>query len=131
MSGLRALLAMACMAAGGVALAHMPQVERTPSMEGTQERIDVIALLNLDAARAQRVQAVFERARERMRVAQAQVGPPADATAIVTLHAAMEAIRADTEEKLAAILTDDELARLHRAAPPPPTRLEPLRFKRV
>ena len=131
MSGLRALLAILCMAAAGVAIAHMPQVERPQSMEAARDRVDVMALLNLDAARAQRVQAVFERARERMRVAQDQVGPPADATAIVTLHAAMEAIRADTEENLAAILTDDELARLHRAAPPAPKRLETMRFKRV
>jgi hypothetical protein len=109
----------------------MPQMAGSPPVARTPEPVDVAALLNLDAARAARVQAVFQEAREKMSRAQVQVGPPVDATARITLHAAMEAIRADTEEKLAAILSEDELARLHNAAPSPPTRLEPMRFKRV
>ena len=122
MNAFKALLAFFGVAAG-VAVAQVPPVE------GPRQRQDLAALLNLDHARAARVEAIFEGAREKMRVAHEQIGPAVDETTRLTLHAAMEAIRADTEEKLGAILTEEELARLHAALPRPPARFEAMRFK--
>ena len=124
MNAFKALFAFFGVAAG-VAVAQMP-----PS-ESPRQRRDFAALLQLDAARAARVEAVFSLAAEKMRVAREQIGPAVDETTRLTLYAAMEAIRADTEEKLGAILTEEELARLLAALPPPPARLEPMRFKRT
>ena len=112
--------------AAGMAVAQVPSVE-----EGRRPATDVAALLHLDADRAERVQAVFDGAREKARVAREQIGPATDETARVTLYAAMEAIRFDTEEKLAAILSGDELAKLHAAMPVRASRLEPMRFRRI
>jgi hypothetical protein len=46
------------------------------------------------------VQAIIDTAHVKIRVAQEQIGPPVDETSRVIFFAAMEAIRADTEQKL-------------------------------
>ena len=91
-------------------------------------RIDVVNLLSLDAARAAQVETILNGARQKMHTVHEQLGRPTDDATRATFRAAMEAIRVDTDEKLAAVLTPDELARLHAAMPPPP-RLEAMRFK--
>ena len=125
MNALKALFALLGLAAG-VAVAEMPRAPSAPAPQMT-----VAALLNLDMDRAARVQRVFDGAREKQRVAREAIGPAVDDTTRLILHAAMEAIRADTEEKLAAILTEEELVKLHAAAPAPTSRLEAMRFRRI
>ena len=92
-------------------------------------RVDVVNLLSLDATRAAQVETILNGARQKMRTLHEQLGRPTDDATRATFHAGMEAIRVDTDEKLAAVLSADELARLHAAMPPPP-RFEAMRFKR-
>jgi hypothetical protein len=106
-------------------------VAQVPDTDATYRRHDVAALLNLDEARAVRVRAVIDGAHEKVRVAREQIGAAVDETTRLTLHAAMEAIRSDTEEKLSAILTEDEMLKLHAVAPAPAGRLEAMHFKRI
>jgi uncharacterized Zn finger protein len=122
MKVLKALFALFGLAAG-VAVAQLP--------EATDARQDVRALLHLDASRAARVEAILDTAREKIRVAREQIGPVNDEVTRLTMHAAMEAIRSDTDQKLGAILTEDELDLLHAYLPLPAPRLEAMRFKRV
>ena len=82
-------------------------------------RIDVVKLLNLDAERGDKVDAILENAHERMRAARAQIGRPTDDTTRATLHAAMKAIREDTDKQLASVLTPDELEKLMASMPRP------------
>ena len=82
-------------------------------------RIDVVKLLNLDAERGTKVEAILENAHVRMRAARAQIGRPTDDTTRATLHAAMKAIRDETDKQLAAVLTLDELERLMTSMPQP------------
>jgi hypothetical protein len=82
-------------------------------------------LLNIDGDRAANVEAILMQAREKIRSAVEQVGPPNDEATRATLRAAMEAIRSDTDGKLAALLTPDELARLRSKLPSPVPRLQP------
>jgi hypothetical protein len=91
-------------------------------------RIDTVNLLSLDATRAAQVEAILNGAQQKMRTVHEQVGPPTDDATRATFQAAMQAIRVDTDGKLAAVLTPEELARLRAAMPPP--RLEAMRFKR-
>ena len=63
-----------------------------------------------------------------------QMGPPVDETARLTLYAAIEAIRADTEEKLASVLADREdvvVALVRANFPPTPPRYQALRFRKA
>jgi hypothetical protein len=102
----------------------------SPPNDGARPpRIDVVNLLSLDATRAAQVESIMNGARQKMHVVHEQLGRPTDEATRATFHAAMEAIRVDTDEKLGAVLTPEELARLHAAMPPPP-RLEAMRFKR-
>jgi hypothetical protein len=92
-------------------------------------RVDVVNLLSLDANRAAQVDAILNGARSKMRSVHEQLGHPTDDTTRHAFRAAMEAIRVDTDQKLASVLTPDELARLQAAMPPPP-RLEAMRYKK-
>jgi hypothetical protein len=96
-----------------VAAAQSPPAPRT-----MPPRVDIAALLNLDAARAQQVDAIMQAAHARMKAAREQIGRPTDDSTRNLMHTAMQAIRADTDQQLAAVLTSDELARLHAAMPP-------------
>src|SRR4051794_35597523 len=78
-------------------------------------RIDVVKLLNLDEPRGAKVENILQTAHERMRAARAQIDRPMDDTTRATLHAAMKAIRDDTDRQLAEVLTPDELERLMAA----------------
>ena len=123
MKGFTAFLAFFGVAAG-VAVAQVP-------LEPLRSRGEITTLLHLDADRAARVNTILDTAREKARVAREQIGPTRDETTRSILYAALEAIRADTEEKLGAVLSDEELARLLAYLPAPPSRHEPLRFRRV
>ena len=83
-------------------------------------RIDPAKLLNLDSARAEKVEAILDNAYERIVEARKQIGRPTDDTTRATMHAAMHAIRSETESLLSQVLTADELATLHAAMPRPP-----------
>ena len=121
----RTLFAFLGLAAGVAGADMMP-----PPNDGARPpRVDVVNLLSLDATRAAQVETILNGARQKMRTVHEQLGHPTDDATRATFHAAMEAIRADTDEKLAAVLSPDELARLHAALPPPP-RMEAMRFKR-
>jgi len=82
-------------------------------------RVDVVKLLNLDEERGAKVEAILENAHERMRAARQQIGRPTDDTTRATLHAAMKAIRDDTDQQLAAVLTPQELETLMASMPRP------------
>ena len=112
MNVVRMLLALFGLAAG-IALAQPPVIE--------------------DESRAGRVQAILETAQEKVRYAREQIGPPVDETSRIIFYAAMEAIRADTEEKLSAILNEEEVAAVLMRArfPATPARFEALRFRKV
>ena len=88
-------------------------------------RIDVVKLLNLDAERGDKVEAILENSHDRMRAARAQIGRPTDDTTRATMHAAMKAIRDDTDRQLAAVLTPDEMERLMTSMPRPAKRIAP------
>ncbi|MEO5691788.1 MAG: hypothetical protein ABIQ72_01570 [Usitatibacter sp.] len=85
-------------------------------------RVDVVKLLDLDATRAGKVEAILENSRERVMEARRQLGRPTDETTRATMHAAMAAIRTETDSLLAQVLTAEELAKLKAAMPPRPPR---------
>ena len=102
---------------------------QTPPNAGARApRIDIVNLLGLDATRAAQVETILQEAQGKMRYAHEQIGPPTDETTRATMHAAMEAIRSDTDAKLGSVLTADEMERLRAALPPP--RFEAMRFNR-
>jgi hypothetical protein len=111
--------------AAGFAGAQMP-----PAEDSRPPRVDVVNLLGLDASRAGEVDAVLLGAQQKMRVLRGELGAPTDEATRATFDAAMEAIRADTDAKLSAVLTSDEIAKLHAALPPPPPRVQAMHFKR-
>ena len=76
---------------------------------GPPPRVDIAKVLNLDATRAEQVKAIMQATHQKMEVVRAQ----------------MEAIRRDTDTQLAAVLTPDELEKLHAAMPKPPHRGPP------
>jgi len=123
MSRVKALFALFGLACG-VAVAQMPSVE-------ARQRPDLRALLDLDAERASQVQSILEVAQKKVRSAHEEIGPANDDATRATLRAAMAAIRWDTNARLAAILTPEELAKLHAVVPmsAPPT--PPMVFKRA
>lgn len=110
----------------GVAAAQMPGPPGG-GMRGPMP--DIAAILGLDPERAAQVAAILRSAREKIREAHEQLGPPGDETTRAAMQAAMEAIRAQTDELLAAVLTAEELAKLRDALPPPPSR-GPRQWKR-
>ena len=97
----------------------------------TPRRIDYAQLLDIDAARAQQVEAIMKSTHERMRAARAQIGKPADDTTWATMHAAMQAIRQDADKQLATVLTDEQLQKLRAAMPAPPRAYERRRAEPV
>ena len=124
MKTLRFLFASLGLAAG-FAGAQVP-----PAEESRSPRVDVVNLLGLDASRAAEVDAVLLGAQQKVRALREQLGPPTDESTRATFHAAMEAIRADTDAKLSAVLTSDEIEKLHAALPPPAPRVQAMHFKR-
>lgn len=83
-------------------------------------RVNIVKLLDLDDERGGKVESILENAHVAMRTARAQIGRPTDDTTRATLHAAMKAIREDTDRQLAAVLTADEMEKLMSSLPPPP-----------
>lgn len=98
-----------------VATAQSPQPPR-----GAPPRVDIVALLNLDATRAQQVDAIMQAAHARMKTAHEQIGRPTDEATRSLMHTAMRAIREDTDHQLATVLTPEELDKLHAAMPQRP-----------
>ena len=88
-------------------------VAQTPPTE--PPRVDIAVLLNLDAARAEQVHAIMRASHEKMKAAREQIGLATDETSRSVMHAAMQAIRVETDGKLATVLTPDELDKLHAA----------------
>ncbi len=80
-------------------------------------RVDVVKLLDLDADRAAKVDAILGNAHERMMTARREIGRPTDDTTRSTMRAAMQAIHQDTDKQLAEVLTPDELSKLKDAMP--------------
>jgi hypothetical protein len=76
-------------------------------------------LLNLDATRAQAVEAILETARLKHMALREQLGPPNDDSTRAVVMAGVKAIRDDTDQKLATVLTADEIATLRAAMPRP------------
>jgi len=93
---------------------------QVPQPPGAPPRIDVATLLNLDATRAQAVEAILEGARLKHVALREQLGPPRDDSTRAAFRAGMRAIRDDTDQKLATVLTAGEAATLKAAMPRPP-----------
>ena len=108
MASLRKLLA-SFLFSSTAAVAQMPQTE--------PPRVDIAELLNLDATRAQQVYAIMKLSHQRIAAAREQIGRPTNETTRTVLRAAIDAIHADTDSQLAAVLTTDELDKLHTALP--------------
>lgn len=81
--------------------------------------VSYAAMIGLDAPRAQVVDAILENAMTRVAWVRGEMGPANDASSRNVLRAAMDAIIDDTEERLVAVLTPDELQRLKQAMAPP------------
>lgn len=92
------------------AVAQMPPDEPPP-------RLDIAVLLNLDATRAQQVYAIMKISHQRMAAARAQIGRTTDPTSRAVMRAAMDAIHAEADSQLAAVLTVEELEKLRAAMP--------------
>jgi hypothetical protein len=108
------------MLASTLAGAQVPPVDRRPP-------VDVAALLGLDSTRAAQVEAILATAHAKMRAAHREIGKPTDDATRNAMQAAMQAIHTQTDQQLAAVLTPDELAKLHDAmrAERPPRRVPP------
>jgi len=113
MNTLRSIFAFLGFAAT-VAGAQMPPEASSPP------RPDVATMLSIDSERAQKVEAILQSAHVKVRAARESLGRPTDETTRAALHAAMEAIRIDTDQRLLTVLTAEELQRLREALPPPP-----------
>jgi len=105
-------------AAAVAALAGLAQAQpaRPP---GPPPVAQILSGIGVDEARAQKVVLIFDASRQKAHAAREQIGRPTDDTTRATLRAAMEAIRADTDQKLSEVLSADELAKLKAAMPPP------------
>jgi hypothetical protein len=108
------------MLASTLAGAQVPAIDRRPP-------VDVAALLGLDATRAAQVEAILATARARMRAAHREIGRPTDDTTRNAMHAAVDAINTQADQQLAAVLSSDELRKLHDAmhTSRPPGRAQP------
>ena len=111
-------------AAALAALAGLAQAEpaRPP---GPPPVAQILASIGVDDARARQVVAIFDTSRQKAQAARQQIGRPTDDTTRATLRAAMEAIHADTQQKISEVLTADEMAKLKAAMPPRPHRGPP------
>lgn len=109
-----------CLAAALTALlSGLANAEPPPPHRGPPPIAAAVARLNLDAPRAEQVIAILEQSRGKARAAREQIGRPTDETTRATLHAALQAIRTDTNQQLAAVLDAEEMARLKDAMPRP------------
>ena len=88
--------------------------------QGHPPKIDIAALLNVDSAKAAQVQSILDDGRSQMKSLREQNGRPTDDASRAKMHDAMESIHKDTDTKLAAILTPDQVAKLKAAMPRPP-----------
>ena len=80
----------------------------------------ILTGIGVDAARAQKVAAIFATSHVRAETARQQIGRPTDETTRATLRAAMEAIRSDTDRQVAEVLSPEELAQFNQVMPRPP-----------
>ena len=118
MKNLRSILA-AIAAMAGLAQAQ-------PAPRGAPPPVaKILASIGVDDTRSQKVVAIFRTSHQKREAAMQQIGRPTDDTTRATLRAAMEAIKSDTDQQLAAVLSADELAKLKQAMPPPPHRRPP------
>jgi hypothetical protein len=106
MASLRRLLA-------SILFSSTAAVAQTPPVE--PPRVDIAALLNLDATRAEQVHAIMKTSHAKIVAAREQIGQVTDDTSRSVMRAAMEAIRTETDSRLATVLTPDELVKLHAA----------------
>ena len=81
--------------------------------------VSYAATIGLHGPRAEVVDAILENAMGRVAWIRAEFGPSSDPTSRNVVRAAMDAIIDDTEERLVAVLTADELERLKQAMAPP------------
>jgi hypothetical protein len=91
----------------------------TLAMAQHPPRVDIAALLNIDAGKAQQVQAILDDGRKQMHALREQNGRPTDDASRAKMHQAMEVIHQDTDKKLSAILTPDQVAKLKASMPHP------------
>jgi hypothetical protein len=94
------------------AQAEVPLAERAPLP------LNLAAVLDLDRARAHVVEAILENSHKRILAAHEQIGRPTDATTLVVMQVAMQAIRDDADKQLASVLNREELAKLKALLPP-------------
>lgn len=85
-------------------------------------RVNIVKLLDLDEERGGKVENILENAHGAMRNVRQQIGRPTDDITRATLHAAMKAIRDETDRQLAAVLTAEEMDELMSSLPPPSAR---------
>ncbi|HEY2628806.1 MAG TPA: hypothetical protein VGI57_06730 [Usitatibacter sp.] len=90
--------------------------------QGHPPKVDIAALLNVDAAKAQQVQSILDGGRGQMKSLREQMGRPTDDASRQKMRDAMESIHQDTDSKLSAILTPDQLAKLKASMPRPQGR---------
>lgn len=81
--------------------------------------VSYAAMIGLDGPRAEVVDAILENAMSRVAWIRGELGPANDPASRNVMRAAMDAIIDDTEERLVAVLTADELERLKQAMAPP------------
>ena len=98
--------------------ADLPQAQRAPLP------MNFAAMLDLDMARAQVVEAILENAQARIMAAHEQIGRPTDETTRAVMRAAIAAICGEADKQLASVLTGTELAKLRQLMAPPPTAIQ-------
>jgi hypothetical protein len=92
----------------------------TPRPDGPPPRIDVAKVLGIDAARTKKVEAILDASHEKRHALREQRDAAKDDASREAVRAKMEAIREDTRKQLAAVLTPEEMKKLHDALPKPP-----------
>ncbi|MBI3716929.1 MAG: hypothetical protein HY255_13135 [Betaproteobacteria bacterium] len=93
--------------------------DRPPPPDGRAPP-DIAKILNIDAKRADKVQEILRAAHEQrivMRKSTESGGAQGDRKAA---REKMRTLREETDRKLAAVLTPDEMKKLQAAMPPPP-----------
>lgn len=81
--------------------------------------VSYAAMIGLYGPRAEVVDAILESAMGRVAWVRAELGPSPDPGSRNVMRAAMDAIIDDTEQRLIAVLTAEELERLKQAMAPP------------
>ncbi len=88
--------------------------------QGHAPKLDVAAVLDVDAAKAAQVQSILDAGHSKMMALRDQSGRPTDDASRQKMHDAMASIHKDTDTQLKAILTPDQMAKLKAAMPRPP-----------